>query len=162
MIAARIVLAVIVTLSAGLTPAWPPGDGLRAGLRSTTATKSAAPSPAAEATPAPTKRIQLPVAANSDRAAAPLLGVAVEGFANQYAYDRIPQLGAHWVRRYRELSWLEVEPVEGEMHWEVLAQLEQELLRASRGCFRADHQHPNDAGMGTGCCLVSLRTGAAR
>ncbi len=133
MIAARIVLAIVVTIFAGLTPGWPPGDDLVVAPKPTPTAKPVIRSkPAAEATPAPAKRTQLPVAANRDRAAAPLLGVAVEGFANQYAYDRIQQLGARWVRRYRELSWLEVEPVEGQNHWEVLAQLEQELLRAPR------------------------------
>lgn len=135
MIAARIVLAVVFALLAGLAPSWPTGDGLPAGPKATSTAKPAA-RPPAEITPAPAKRIQLPVAANGDRAAARLLGVAVEGFGNQYAYDRIAQLGAHWVRRYRELSWLAVEPVEGQLHWEVLAELEGELLRARADGFQ--------------------------
>jgi len=135
MIALRIMLVAIITILASLIPSWPTGDGLPAGPRTTTTAKPAAVKPPAEITPAPAKRLQLPVAANSDRAAARVLGVAVEGFANQYAYDRIAQLGAHWVRRYRELSWLAVEPVEGQLHWEVLGELEQELLRARADGF---------------------------
>ena len=75
MIALRIMLVAIITILASLIPSWPTGDGLPAGPRTTTTAKPAAVKPPAEITPAPAKRLQLPVAANSDRAAAQVLGV---------------------------------------------------------------------------------------
>lgn len=60
----------------------------------------------------------------------PILGVALEGFKDESGLQETLALGARWGRRWREVAWRAVEPNEGELHWEVLAGLEEELVRA--------------------------------
>lgn len=59
----------------------------------------------------------------------PLLGVALERFDENSGLDQALKLGVRWVRRWRHISWREVEPKEGSYRWDVLAGLENELLR---------------------------------
>jgi hypothetical protein len=59
-----------------------------------------------------------------------IMGVALEGFSDQYGLQEALSLDAHWLRRWEPISWREVEPSEGDYHWEVLEELEMELLNA--------------------------------
>jgi hypothetical protein len=111
--------------------------------------KSAArPAPAATATPqrktapvrtparapaargAQTARTFLPTVAAGFRAEPSLLGVAIEEFRDAHGFQQALELDARYMRRHHEISWREVEPREGEYHWEVLQGLEPELLAA--------------------------------
>lgn len=59
-----------------------------------------------------------------------LLGMALEGFDNKFGLTQTLALKAYWGRRWQHVSWQEVEPLEGQYNWTVLADLEQELLTA--------------------------------
>ncbi|HLF24923.1 MAG TPA: hypothetical protein VJG32_01195 [Anaerolineae bacterium] len=71
-----------------------------------------------------------PVVTNNFRPQASLLGVALQGYSDSKGFDRVLELGIHWARRWEPISWRAVEPNEGEYHWEVLADFENELRNA--------------------------------
>ena len=72
----------------------------------------------------------LPTITRSYYPQAQMLGMAIGGFNNESGLDYALQLGTHWVRRWQPISWRDVEPNEGEYHWEALAGLESELPQA--------------------------------
>ncbi len=72
----------------------------------------------------------MPVLFRDYRPQAPILGVALQGFNDASGLAQTLALNARWGRRWVEIAWRDVEPKEGEFHWEVLAGLEEELLRA--------------------------------
>lgn len=74
----------------------------------------------------------IPVLFRDYRPQPPILGVALEGFNDESGLQETLTLGARWGRRWREVAWRAVEPNEGEFHWEVLAGLAEELLRARK------------------------------
>ncbi|CAN5859237.1 hypothetical protein BH10CHL1_BH10CHL1_03230 [soil metagenome] len=78
--------------------------------------------------PAPTF---MPVIFAHYRPQAPRMGIALEGFTAAAGLRETLALGARWGRRWREIAWREVEPKEGEFHWDVLAGLEAELTQAA-------------------------------
>lgn len=65
------------------------------------------------------------------RPQAPLMGIALEGFTDAAGLHEVLALKARWGRRWREIAWRDIEPNEGEYHWEVLAGLEAELKQAA-------------------------------
>lgn len=77
-----------------------------------------------------TSAVFLPAAWDAYRPQTTELGLAFEGFFNESGYPLTLQLNYHLARRWRWISWEEVEPEEGEYRWDALAGLEQELLRA--------------------------------
>jgi hypothetical protein len=86
-----------------------------------TPTFTSSPKPTESPTPTPTEVFQ---------PQAPLWGVAMEGFDKESGLDKALELSVHWVRRWEHISWREVEPKEDEYRWDVLADLEKELLHA--------------------------------
>jgi len=99
---------------------------------------SSLPTPQPRATPIPTVGItstegvtlSLPTVARRFRPQIAMLGVAIERFNNESGWEKALELKVHWMHRWQPISWRDVEPNEGEYHWEVLADLERELLRA--------------------------------
>ena len=81
-----------------------------------------------ETLPAPTF---LPNLMRDFRPQAPLIGVALEGYFDAAGLQEALRLSPRFGRRWREIAWREVEPREGEYHWEVLAPLEAELKTAA-------------------------------
>lgn len=64
------------------------------------------------------------------RPQASVLGVALEGFMDEAAFPQALALSIHFGRRWRDIAWRDIEPVQGEYHWEALGQLETELRNA--------------------------------
>jgi hypothetical protein len=102
-------------------------------VRTATPTRSAtalAPAAAPVRAAEGTARTYLPAVSAGFRAQPSLLGVALEGYRDEFGFHRALELDARYMRRHREISWREVEPREGEYHWELLQGLEPELLNA--------------------------------
>ncbi len=56
--------------------------------------------------------------------------MALQRIDSAAGLDKALELRVRWMRRWEPLSWRDVEPNEGDYHWEVLAGLEGELARA--------------------------------
>ncbi len=78
--------------------------------------------------PAPTF---IPLLMREFRPHATMLGVALEGFFDAAGWQETLALQLRYARRWRHIAWRDVEPREGEYHWEVLAGLEEELRTAA-------------------------------
>jgi len=76
------------------------------------------------------RSVYLPLVLRSNRVWVPILGVAVEGYADEYGINYGLGLNLHWSRRWQPISWAEIEDKRGEYNWDVLTGLESELLNA--------------------------------
>lgn len=72
----------------------------------------------------------LPVLMRQFRPHASMLGVALEGYFDAAGWQQTLALHPRFVRRWREIAWRDVEPVEGQYNWAALAPLEAELRTA--------------------------------
>ena len=73
----------------------------------------------------------IPLLMRAYRPQASLLGVALEGYFDEAGLQQTLALHPRFGRRWRDIAWRDVEPKEGQYHWEVLAPLEDELRRAA-------------------------------
>jgi hypothetical protein len=77
--------------------------------------------------PAPTF---IPVLMRRFRPQASMLGVALEGYFDAAGWQQTLALHPRFARRWQHIAWRDVEPVEGQYRWDVLAGLEVELRNA--------------------------------
>jgi hypothetical protein len=74
--------------------------------------------------------VYLPLLTNRFRAQTPVLGIAMEAYADPLGLQEALSLRPQFVRRWQPLSWEAVERVEGQYDWSQLTALEAELAMA--------------------------------
>lgn len=75
--------------------------------------------------------VYLPLLTSRFRAQTPMLGIAMEAYADPLGLQEALSLRPHFVRRWQPLSWEAVERVEGQYDWSQLTALEAELALAN-------------------------------
>lgn len=123
----RMLIWLLLLLSSTLLP-FTPVDA-----RDTLAQQTTASGRTFALTPRPDNELVptfIPVLFRDYRPQPSILGVALQGFNDESGLQETLALGARWGRRWKEVAWRAVEPQEGQFRWEVLADLEEELLRA--------------------------------
>ncbi|MDY7078900.1 MAG: hypothetical protein SXV54_18455 [Chloroflexota bacterium] len=127
--------AVLLTACGRATPP-PAAEPMELGTTTQAPTLINTPDPTPEPTlpptltPNPTPTLTPTVPADIFLPQASLFGVAVEKYDAQSGLEEALELGIRWGRRWEPISWRDVEPNEGEYHWEVLTGLEDELSHA--------------------------------
>ncbi len=72
----------------------------------------------------------IPIALKDHSLQAAPFGVALRAYTDSEGFQQALDLQARWLRRWYPLSWAQLEPIEGQYRWDLLAGFENELLDA--------------------------------